>query len=79
MSDRQRTAFGEWVKTQPRGVLTQVMRTTGLAWATVHGAQYRFVSRDVAVLLARCTAKAVKPSQLIKKRPAHATRVVSAA
>lgn len=60
------TAFGEWAATQPRGVLRRVQARTGLAWTTVSKAQHKLMSREVAVLLARCTGGVVKADQLTR-------------
>jgi hypothetical protein len=68
MANEQLTAFGVWAKSQPRGVLTQIMDKTKLAWSTVSGAQKRLVSRDVAEALAPHTRGAVKVSQMVKPR-----------
>lgn len=63
---RQQTAWGEWVKRQPKGVLTRAMRETGLAYSTVIKACRRRVTRDVAEALSRFTHGAVKVRDIVK-------------
>ena len=71
-ADQGETAWGAWVRTQPKGILTRAMRETGLSWSSVTKAKTRLVTRDVAETLARFTRGAVKASQLVKRRKAVA-------
>jgi len=71
-----KTAFGEWVDSQPRGALSDAQRETGLAWSTVCRACHALVTPDVAKLLSRFTRGAVSRASLEKpprKRAKHAT------
>lgn len=52
-----RTAFGRWAKAQKHGALSAVQRDTGLAYSTVHEAQWRLTTPDVAALLAEISRK----------------------
>lgn len=64
------TAWGTWVRAQPKGVLTRAMRATGLSWSSVNKAKKRLVTRDVAEALAKFTRGAVKARDLVKRRSA---------
>jgi hypothetical protein len=73
-SNNKLTAFGAWVAEQPRGVLTKAMLATGLAWTTVHGAQRKLVTLDVARALSRFTRGAVKARDIAippRQKPAR--------
>jgi hypothetical protein len=68
--DRGETAWGAWVRTQPKGVLTRAMRETKLSWSSVSKAKHHLVTRDVAEALAKFTRGAVKARELVKRRAA---------
>lgn len=75
MSDGEElTAWGVWIRSQPRGTLSRAQLSTKLAWSTVHGAQKKLVSRDVAEALSKFTKGEVKASQLIKRKQGAAAR-----
>ena len=58
-SERAETAWGKWVRRQPKGVLTEAMRATGLSWSTVSHAQWRRVRTEMAKALSAFTKGAV--------------------
>lgn len=60
------TAWGKWVESQPKGVISDAMRETGLAWSTVHKARFKLVMPDVAKLLSRFTGGAVKAADIAR-------------
>lgn len=62
------TAWGRWVRDQPRGVMMRAMRVTGLAYSTIHDARYRLMSRDVAEKLAAFSAGGVHVRDIVKPR-----------
>jgi hypothetical protein len=68
MTGQQLTAWGEWVARQPRGILTKAQRATGLAYSTVHGAQFRLVREYSAVLLAKFSRGGVKADDISLER-----------
>lgn len=68
--ERGETAWGAWVRTQPKGVLTRAMRATGVSWSSVNKAKHSLVTRDVAEALAKFTRGAVKARELVKRRVA---------
>jgi len=59
------TAWGRWVRTQERGVLTRAMHSTGLAWATVNKARKKLMTRGVAEKLSRFSRGAVKTRDIL--------------
>ena len=63
----RQTAWGRWVRKQPKGALTQAMLATGLAWSTVCKARTRLVTHEVAVLLSEFTRGEVSVADLAKK------------
>jgi hypothetical protein len=68
MAGDKLTAWGAWVRKQPRGIMTKAQRATGLAYSTVHGAQTRLVREDVALLLSKFTRGEVKAREIELKR-----------
>jgi hypothetical protein len=60
MTRSQLTAFGRWVRKQPRGTKAKIQYATHLAYSTVHAATRKRVSREVAELLAEQTGGAVR-------------------
>ncbi len=52
--------FVQWVKAQPRGILTQLWRSTDLSWRTIaRAASGRAVKVKTAKVLSRATEYAV--------------------
>lgn len=75
MSGEQLTAWGVWVRQQPRGIMTKAQRVTGLAYSTVHGAQTRRVRPDIAALLSKFSRGAVKAKDIaIEREPLETGR-----
>ena len=70
---KELTAWGKWVREQPRGTLSRAMWATGYAWVSVSRAQYHLVSTDLAEALSRFTDGAVKASEM-RSRPSAAAR-----
>lgn len=68
MQDSPETAWGAWVRQQPKGVLTRAMRETGLGWSTVSKAQKRLVAMETAQLLSRFTRGQVKAKDIMRRR-----------
>jgi hypothetical protein len=60
MDEEGLTAFGRWVRKQPRGTMREIELKSGLAYSTVHGAQKRLVSLEVARVLCSFTHGEVK-------------------
>ena len=60
MSGEELTAFGRWVREQPRGTMREIELETGLAYCTVHRALTHRMSLEVAKLLSAVTRGAVK-------------------
>lgn len=74
--ERAETAWGKWVRGQPKGVLTDAMRVTGLSWSTVSHAQWRRIRSELAKVLADFTGGAVSAAELAipSRLPALGTR-----
>ena len=69
VSDEDLTAFGRWVRTQPRGTLSRAMASTGLAYTTVLYAKTRLVTREVAEALSAFTRGEVAADDLARPTP----------
>lgn len=50
-----KTAWGVWIESQPKGVLTRAQEKTGLSWSTVCRAMTRRVNRLTAKELSKFT------------------------
>jgi hypothetical protein len=69
------TAFGEWLRCQPRGTPSEAMRVTGLAYSTVLIAKRRRMTRDVAEVLSAFTGGAVPVAAIVS--PSRYARAAS--
>lgn len=71
------TAFGRWLKGQPKGALSEAHRRTKLAWSTVCDARKKRMSREVARKLSRFTRGEVSVDD-IAHLPKSSRSIVSA-
>lgn len=78
MSEQDLTAWGRWVRKQPRGTMVRAQLTTGLAYSTIHYALRRRVTMEVAEALAKFTGGAVKPASIARRRKPTGARAQAA-
>lgn len=58
------TPFAAWLKTQPRGAMTRIWRTSGVSWHSVNYAKKHKVGLKVAVRISRATGGEVPIADL---------------
>jgi hypothetical protein len=66
------TAWGKWVRSQPRGTMRRAELATKLAYSTIHYALTQRTSRKVAELLSEFSGGAVRVDAMAKRRKPRA-------